>query len=94
MAKKKKSVPAKVQAYQRLFNSKDGRTVLADLAKQYHLLTPMFSPKVTDHQSLMVMDGQRSVVITILKILKININELTTMLEQEESYDEYDDSSY
>jgi hypothetical protein len=65
-------------AYHRLFNSEDGRVVLADMAKTFGLNAPVFTPiKVGqdvysyDPLTAAATDGARRVVIHINAILAL-----------------------
>lgn len=67
------------RAYSRLFNSKDGKTVLADLERIYHYNSPTVVPG--DSHGTHYHEGQRSVVITIK-----NKMDLTQTRKQEVSH--------
>lgn len=58
-----------IYAYQRLFNTDDGKTVLADLVKSCHLNVPVFDD---NPNRMSYMDGERSVVLRIIKTLEVD----------------------
>lgn len=70
-----KRTEATYRAYQRLFDSEDGKVVLNDLMRScyFYRTTAEASPHETYFN-----EGQRAVVLRILETLKVNITELTT----------------
>ncbi len=62
-------------AYQRCFSSESGKKVILDLINKYHVLTT--------HKGDPYLEGQRSVVLDILRQTKINVAEFDKLLNGE-----------
>jgi hypothetical protein len=58
-----------IYAYQRLFGTDDGKAVLHDLIKSCHLNVPVFDD---NPHRMSYMDGERSVVLRIIKTLEVD----------------------
>lgn len=70
----------KIVAYKRLFSTPDGKIVLKDLMREHFILGTTFvagKPDVSDHN-----DGERDVVIRILKFVGVNLDELQKYIEE------------
>jgi hypothetical protein len=70
-----------VSSYKRLFKSPDGERVLNDLMRQYHVLQPTFSRGI-DPDEVLVREGQRSVILSILRTLSIDVGKLRTHIDK------------
>lgn len=67
-------------SYQRLFSGPDGKAVLGHLAKTFHVTRPTFvrgDPHMTSYS-----EGQRSVVLAILKFVNKDPDKLLQELEK------------
>lgn len=60
-------------AYKRVFATPDGKVVLYDLMSRYHVLNP--------HDGDPMKEGERKVVLGILRNCNISITELDEMLK-------------
>lgn len=58
----------RVRAYKRLFDTDDGKVVLADLTKSFNPFRCTFTD---DARKSAYLDGQRSVVLSIIKVIGI-----------------------
>jgi len=54
-------------AYDAVFNTDDGQIVLQDLAKFCHLMQPAFNGTT---EGLLISEGERNVMLYILKVLE------------------------
>jgi|TARA_S200002703_G_C3696630_1_gene213943 hypothetical protein len=61
-----KDIRAIREAYQLVFNTEDGQTVLEDLKKRFHIHGTVFSTEPTDTA---YREGQRTVVLFIQSML-------------------------
>ncbi len=59
----------RIQAYQSVFSGPEGELVLEDLIKTHHLLGSTFDGDTT---KTVFREGERNVVLRILKILKMD----------------------
>jgi hypothetical protein len=80
-----------VSSYKRLFKTPDGERVLHDLMKQYYILQPTFSRGI-DPDEVLVREGQRSVVLSMLRTLNIDVGKLRNHIDK--SYKEQQDGIY
>ena len=72
--------PARLaQAYQSTFRTIHGKKVLFDLMDQHYMMAPCFS---TDPLEMARMEGERNVILRILKLLKTDINKLEQMIDE------------
>ena len=76
----KKSV-AKIQAYQKVFGTPQGREVLMDLANAHGLMRSTFHQNVNE---MILKEGERNVILRILSITKTNIKDLVERIEDYE----------
>lgn len=90
MAKKASKIPERVAAYQRVFTSADGEKVLHDLMKQYYLTRPTYGASI-DPDVMLVREGQRSVVLSILNTLKLNVSKMREHINKQQEDNHYDD---
>lgn len=58
-----------IEAYQRVFSSEDGNTILHDLMSVFHFFGTTASPEPTETS---FNEGQRTVVLAILSVLKVD----------------------
>ena len=72
-SKKETEYRDRVIAYKHLFSSEKGRVVLFDLMNKYHILNP--------HSGEPFDEGQRSVVLEMMRLANINLTELDKMLQ-------------
>lgn len=63
--------------YKKTFESEHGKEVLRDLINQFHI----FNPMPTDMTKLAYMEGQRSVVLSIIHKTKINLDDFDRLLK-------------
>lgn len=68
--------PEQIAAYIRIVASEDGMTMIHDLANRYHLLTP--------HDGGEREEGQRSVVLHILKCANFTDDDFIRLTEHEQ----------
>lgn len=69
---------AVLKAYQNIFNSPDGQTVLADLMNAHGMLSSSFSG---DPLKTVFKEGERNVVLRILTILKTDETQLKQRID-------------
>ncbi len=74
----------RIQAYQNVFNSREGAQVLYDLMSTHGMLSPQF-PKDGNANELVYREGARSVVLRILTLLKADPNQLLERIKEYES---------
>lgn len=77
-------------AYKKVFSTVDGKEVLRDLMRTHFMLSTTFvegKPDLTSHN-----DGERDVVIRILKIMQIDLSGMQKYIEEIEK-DARSDSS-
>ena len=79
---KSRKMKATVLAYQRLFDTEDGKAVLYDLMKSCHMAT---STMDATSQELAFNEGARSVVLRILKTRNTNIEQLNMLIAKMET---------
>lgn len=70
---------ATIQAYKRVFDSEDGKIILADLMKSCHYLNSTFDK---DPYETHFNEGARSVVVRILKTTNTSMDKLNEMLRK------------
>lgn len=66
----------RILLYKRMFGSKDGREVLTDLMSEFHT--------ITEHDGSQRQEGQRSVVLYIMRQTGMNIQEFDRLWRGEE----------
>ena len=71
----------KIRAYKRVFESDDGKLVLKDLIASCHILTSTMDPNPNE---VMFNEGARSVVLRIMRTLKVDPAELEKILNEQE----------
>lgn len=71
---------ALVEAYWSTFETPQGEVVLAHLAKNCHVFEPVVAPG--DPQLTAMRDGERRVVLSILKMLNYDLGKLQQLMEQ------------
>ena len=69
------------KAYRHVFSTEDGKIVLRHLMRSCFMVAPTFVAG-DPHQSAM-NEGSRRVVLSILKLLKVDEKELQKQIEQE-----------
>lgn len=82
--KREKRVADTIAAYQKLFNSDEGKIVLLDLIKSCNVLNTTYS---TDSHETAYREGERSVVLRILKTINTDparVMELMKLGNQED----------
>lgn len=70
----------KLTAYKRVFSTQDGKVVLLDMMRSHFVLSSTFSGENT-HESAS-KDGERMVVLRILKILNMDLSSLQKHIEE------------
>ncbi len=68
-------------AYQALFRSPDGEKVLRDLMRAHAVMSSTFNGNVND---MLIKEGERNVVLRILKLMNVNPQELRERIEEYE----------
>ncbi len=83
MAKKKSphAQVAKAIDYKVVFGSEEGKRVLHDILKSCGMLTSSFDESSV---TMAYKEGQRNVALSLLHKTKVNIQELTRFIEQQE----------
>ena len=71
----------KISKYKQVFGSNDGMDVLYDLMQTHHMLGSTFDGDTT---KLIFREGERNVILRILKILKMDAKTLQERLEKHE----------
>lgn len=72
-----------VQAFKAVFESPQGKLVLAQLMSKFHMISPTYSlGKDVNPYDLALQEGQRSVVLYILSTLNIDLEALIERIEQ------------
>jgi len=72
-------------AYRRVFESDDGKFILADMIRKYYVLRPTYvvgDPKQSD-----LNEGMRKVVLDIINTLRIDPQNLIDKIEEADEYD-------
>lgn len=82
MRKKTKQTIAVIGAYQRLFNTDDGKVVLKDLAKASGFTATSF---VDSPYSTAFNEGARTLFLRIVQTINTNIDELVKLLENDQN---------
>lgn len=67
-----------VLSYRRVFGSEEGKVVLNDLIKSFHILGPTFSK---DPYEMAFREGGRNVVLKILHTLNVDPNKIQEMID-------------
>lgn len=81
MAKKReRKISDTVIAYRTVFDSEAGKRVLYDLAKVCHMLTPVHFPG--DPYETAYRDGERSVILRIMRQLAMDPDHLLELIKQ------------
>lgn len=75
--KKRESFRDLVIAYKQMFGTPQGRMVLFDLMNRYHVLN--------HHNGDALKEGQRSVVLDVMKKCNISVEQLDELLKGESS---------
>jgi hypothetical protein len=76
----KKSVE-RVQLYQRVFGTPEGRRVLMDMANAHSIMRSTFDGDV---HKMLLHEGERNVILRLLKLAKVNVNDLIERIEDYE----------
>ena len=71
-----------ISAYKNIFESQQGKEVLADLMQVHNMLNSTHSPSVHD---IYFKEGERNVVLRILSILKTDTKKLIERIEAHEA---------
>ena len=79
----KRKMKATIVAYQRLFDSEDGKTVLQDLCKSCHVFNSTFDK---DPYETHFNEGARSVVLRIMKTVGMTETELENLMKESEEH--------
>lgn len=76
---KKREPDQVVRAYREVFNSEAGKVVIEDMMKTFYTLSSTFDPNPIE---MAYKEGERSVVIRILKTINTDPFELKQRLEE------------
>lgn len=68
-----------IRAYKRVFESEDGKKVLADLAKAGHVYRSTMDPNPNE---VAYKEGERSMVLRIMRTVKTDPSELEKYLNE------------
>lgn len=68
-----------IRAYKRVFESEDGKQVLSDLMKNAHIFRSTMDP---NPQELAFREGERAMVLKILRTIKADPSELEKYLNE------------
>lgn len=81
MAKSKQKGVQLVQAYHNVFNTREGTIVLNDLMATCHFLSPTYRDDIND---MVFCEGQRNVVLKILKYLNTSPEQIKERIAEYE----------
>lgn len=70
---------AKITAYHRIFNTDDGRAVLKDMMNVHFIFSSTFSKNPGEKD---MNEGERNVVLRLMKILNISPEEMKNLSEE------------
>lgn len=73
MIKRQKKKNIKIMAYQRLFNTEDGKIVLRDLLQSCHFMTPTFDGDALESA---YKEGERSVLLRLIHTINADPEKL------------------
>jgi hypothetical protein len=77
-----KKMRSRVLDYQRTFSTESGKRVLHDLMVECHVLGSSFSK---DPSLMAFKEGEKNVMLRIMKLLNININEIEEHIKEIEN---------
>lgn len=80
-------------AFQRAFNNEQGRLVLVQMARECHLIDPMYRQGIKCCD-LAFLEGKRHVLLSILKMLNRGPDDLLKLIEETENERQRDESEY
>lgn len=80
-AKIAKKAVEKIQLYKKIFSGPDGALVLEDLMAAHGMMGPTYNGNVRD---MLIKEGERQVVLRILKYLNVNERQLLERIEAHE----------
>lgn len=83
--KRAKKQVSQIETYRKVFLSPDGEKVLHDLMKNHSMLGATFSGDVN---KMLVLEGERNVVLRIFSILKLDVQKFRERIDQYASEDE------
>lgn len=85
MSKKQDAVArrgyAKVNDYQAVFNTVQGRAVLHDLMSAHNMLHPTYTKDVNE---MLLNEGERRVILRILTFINTDVKQLLERIEEHE----------
>lgn len=70
---------ARTMDYKRAFGSEQGKRVLRDLISYHHLMGSTYSGNVND---MLFREGERAVILRILKILETDETQMQKLIEE------------
>lgn len=88
MTEKKKPSVKVLEYYQDTFKEKPGKYVLYDLMREFNFLSPTYLRK-KDIEDVLILEGQRSVVLYILKKLKTRVKDVEEEIDSYLEHNEY-----
>ena len=72
-----------MESYKAVFTSPRGRHVLWDLMKEHHILMPTYESKgPQDVNKMLINEGERAVVLRILKMLDLDVKQFRKQIEE------------
>lgn len=71
----------RIKTYQTLFSTHSGKEVLSDLMKAYYITSTTHS---SDPLEMAYKEGQRSVVLSLIRLLKMDTNAMMKMIDEME----------
>lgn len=83
--KRQNKILATMSLYQQVFSTEEGTKVLYDLIKACHVLGTTFDANPIE---MAYKEGERSVVLRILRTLKTNPEKIMKMIEQGNQWEE------
>lgn len=82
--KRGKSQAKQVMDYRRTFEAGPGRAVLLDMMQEHGVTTSPFAKSKLDPLELAFHEGQRNVVLRILKFVNLDASQLLEAIEEQE----------
>lgn len=79
MAKERNLRSDLIADYSKFFNTESGKRVMRDLIRKHHVMTPSYSQ--TSDRETAFREGQRYVVLNIMRICKLDPNSYGEMIE-------------
>lgn len=71
-----------IRAYKNTFSSEEGKAVLHDLMRTFHVLNSTMDSSTNE---VMFKEGERSVILRILRTINTDANELEKILNEQDN---------